>query len=106
LGNWTRWKSGGTLLNQRFTPSLLKSEDDIANLAALIRSYFALGGHHVQFNVVDTKTLRDAQKYPDQYRDLLVRVAGYSDYFNHMDAALQEDVICRTEKPVFLVCAL
>ena len=101
LGKLDQVKSGGTLLNQRFTPSLLKSEDDIANLSALIRSYFALGGHHIQFNVVDTKTLRDAQKYPDQYRDLLVRVAGYSDYFNHMDAALQEDVICRTENQSF-----
>lgn len=101
LGKLDQIKSGGTLLNQRFTPSLLKSEADIDNLAALVRTYFALGGHHIQFNIVDTATLRDAQKHPDLYRDLLVRVAGYSDYFNHMDATLQEDVISRTQQETF-----
>ena len=72
-------KSGGTLLNQRFLPSLLKREEDISKLASLIRSYFALGGHHIQFNIVDTETLYAAQKCPEDYRDLLVRVAGYSE---------------------------
>lgn len=101
LGKLDQVKSGGTLLNQRFTPSLLRTDDDIANLAAFIRTYFSLGGHHIQFNVVDTKTLLDAQQHPEQYRDLLVRVAGYSDYFNHMDASLQEDVIARTQQENF-----
>ena len=61
-------KSGGTLLNQRFLPSLLKRDEDIAKLAGLIRSYFALGGHHIQFNIVDTATLHAAQKHPEEYR--------------------------------------
>ncbi|MDH6312012.1 pyruvate formate-lyase/glycerol dehydratase family glycyl radical enzyme [Parabacteroides sp. PFB2-10] len=98
LGKLDQAKSGGTLLNQRFLPSLLKKEEDINKLASLIRSYFALGGHHIQFNIVDTKTLLDAQKRPEEYRDLLVRVAGYSDYFNDMNADLQADVIMRTEQ--------
>ena len=89
--------SGGTLLNLRFLPSLLKREKDIVKLGQLIRSYFILGGHHVQFNIVDTATLRAAQKYPEDYRDLLVRMAGYSDYFNDMNADLQQEIIERTE---------
>ncbi len=101
LGKLDQVKSGGTLLNQRFVPSLLKTDADISNLMALIRGYFSLGGHHIQFNIVDTATLRDAQQRPELYRDLLVRVAGYSDYFNHMDAALQEDVISRTAQESF-----
>lgn len=80
LGKLDQVKSGGTLLNQRFLPSLLKHDEDIAKLVSLIRSYFALGGHHIQFNIVDTATLHAAQKHPEEYRDLLVRVAGYSDY--------------------------
>lgn len=90
-------KSGGTLLNQRFLPSLLKSDRDIAKLGKLIRSYFSLGGHHIQFNIVDTATLLAAQESPDDYRDLLVRMAGYSDYFNDMNRDLQQEVIERTE---------
>ena len=74
---------------------------DISKLASLIRSYFALGGHHIQFNIVDTETLYAAQKCPEDYRDLLVRVAGYSDYFNDMNADLQADVIARTEQETF-----
>ncbi len=89
--------SGGTLLNQRFLPSLLKREKDITKLGQLIRSYFTLGGHHIQFNVVDTATLKAAQKCPEDYRDLLVRMAGYSDYFNDMNADLQQEIIERTE---------
>jgi formate C-acetyltransferase len=90
-------KSGGTLLNQRFLPSLLKTNQDIAKLGKLIRAYFSLGGHHIQFNIVDTATLLAAQESPDDYRDLLVRMAGYSDYFNDMNRDLQQEVIERTE---------
>jgi pyruvate formate-lyase/glycerol dehydratase family glycyl radical enzyme len=93
--------SGGTLLNQRFLPSLLKREEDVAKLGQLVRSYFTLGGHHIQFNIVDTATLRAAQETPEDYRDLLVRMAGYSDYFNDMNADLQQEVIERTENESF-----
>ncbi len=94
-------KSGGTLLNQRFLPSLLKRKEDIEKLGSLIRSYFALGGHHIQFNIVDTATLYAAQKNPEDYKDLLVRMAGYSDYFNDMNADLQQEIIDRTENESF-----
>jgi formate C-acetyltransferase len=101
LGKLDQVKSGGTLLNLRFVPSLLKREKDIEKLGHLIRSYFTLGGHHIQFNVVDTATLLAAQACPEDYRDLLVRMAGYSDYFNDMNADLQNEVIERTENEVF-----
>ncbi len=94
-------KSGGTLLNQRFMPGLLKHEEDLVKLGKLIRSYFTLGGHHIQFNIVDTATLYAAQKNPEDYKDLLVRMAGYSDYFNDMNADLQQEVIDRTENESF-----
>ena len=94
-------KSGGTLLNQRFLPSLLTRDEDIQKLGSLIRSYFTLGGHHIQFNIVDTATLLAAQKNPEDYKDLLVRMAGYSDYFNDMNADLQQEVIDRTENESF-----
>jgi formate C-acetyltransferase len=94
-------KSGGTLLNLRFLPALLKKEEDIVKLGHLIRSYFTLGGHHVQFNIVDTATLLAAQACPSDYKDLLVRMAGYSDYFNDMNADLQQEVIERTENNGF-----
>lgn len=97
LGKLDQTKSGGTLLNLRFVPSLLKRDKDVEKLGQLIRSYFALGGHHIQFNVVDTATLLAAQACPEDYRDLLVRMAGYSDYFNDMNADLQQEVIDRTE---------
>ena len=93
--------SGGTLLNQRFLPSLLKRDEDITKLGQLIRSYFTLGGHHIQFNIVDTATLKAAQECPEDYKDLLVRMAGYSDYFNDMNADLQQEVIERTENESF-----
>ncbi len=96
LGKLDQTLSGGTLLNQRFSPSMLKTVEERNKLGDLIRSYFELGGHHIQFNVVDTKTLLAAQKDPEQYRDLMVRVAGYSDYFNHLAPSLQEDIIYRT----------
>ncbi|MDO8951749.1 MAG: glycyl radical protein [Draconibacterium sp.] len=101
LGKLDHVKSGGTLLNLRFVPSLLKREKDIEKLGHLIRSYFSLGGHHIQFNVVDTATLLAAQACPEDYRDLLVRMAGYSDYFNDMNADLQNEVIERTENEAF-----
>lgn len=94
-------KSGGTLLNQRFLPSLLRKEEDVKKLGHLIRSYFTLGGHHIQFNIVDTATLLAAQKSPEDYKDLMVRMAGYSDYFNDMNADLQQEIIERTENDAF-----
>ena len=97
LGKLDQTKSGGTLLNVRFVPALLKREEDMKKMASLIRTYFKFGGHHIQFNIVDTKTLHDAQKHPEDYRDLLVRVAGYSDYFNDMTEQLQNEIIARTE---------
>ena len=97
LGKLDQTKSGGTLLNVRFVPALLKREEDQKKLASLIRTYFKFGGHHIQFNIVDTSTLHDAQKHPEEYRDLLVRVAGYSDYFNDMTEQLQNEIIARTE---------
>jgi formate C-acetyltransferase len=90
-------RTGGTLLNQKFTPALLEGEEGIEHLARLVRAYFTMGGHHIQFNVVDAATLRDAQQHPDQYRDLIVRVAGYSDYFCDLGRALQDEIIERTE---------
>jgi formate C-acetyltransferase len=94
-------KSGGTLLNQRFLPAVLKGEHGIEHLVHLIRSYFNLNGHHIQFNIVDSDTLRKAQEAPDDYRDLLVRVAGYSDYFVDLDQYHQEEIIARTEHDSF-----
>ena len=101
LGKLDQTKSGGTLLNVRFVPDMMKSEEDLRKLGSLIRTYFNLGGHHIQFNVVDTETLHDAQKHPERYRDLLVRVAGYSDYFNDMTPQLQNEIIARTENEAF-----
>ena len=97
LGKLDQTKGGGTLLNVRFTPALFRRDEDLRKCASLIRTYFRFGGHHIQFNVVDTATLHDAQQHPDQYRDLLVRVAGYSDYFNDMTEQLQNEIIARTE---------
>ena len=91
-------KTGGTLLNQKFTPSLLATEEGAMNLVHLIRAYFRMDGHHIQFNVVNADTLRDAQKHPEEYKDLIVRVAGYSDYFNDLGEDLQNEIICRTEQ--------
>lgn len=94
-------RTGGTLLNQKFTPQLLKDETGLDSLVQLIRTYFKLDGHHIQFNVVDAATLRAAQKNPEQYRDLIVRVAGYSDYFCDLGQALQDEIIARTEHQSF-----
>jgi formate C-acetyltransferase len=91
-------RTGGTLLNQKFDPSVVQGEEGLNNLASLVRSYFTLDGHHIQFNIVSRETLLEAQKNPDEYRDLIVRVAGYSDYFNNLDKVLQGEIIERTEQ--------
>ncbi|MCK5297624.1 MAG: glycyl radical protein [Candidatus Heimdallarchaeota archaeon] len=90
-------RTGGTLLNQKFTPSFFATDEGINNIAHLVRGYFKLGGHHIQFNVVSADTLREAQKNPLKYRDLIVRVAGYSDYFINLGPKLQDEIIRRTE---------
>lgn len=89
--------TGGTLLNQKFSPDFFKDDDAIYKVSALIRSYFRMYGHHIQFNVINADTLREAQKYPEQYKNLIVRVAGYSDYFNDLGIDLQNEIILRTE---------
>lgn len=90
-------KTGGTLLNQKFSPSFFKSDESITKLSQLVRSYFKMEGHHIQFNVVSAKTLRNAKEHPEKYTDLIVRVAGYSDYFNDLGEDLQNEIIRRTE---------
>jgi pyruvate-formate lyase len=90
-------RTGGTLLNQKFTPALLADEAGLNGLVKLIRGYFRLDGHHIQFNVVDAATLRAAQERPEEHRDLIVRVAGYSDYFCDLGKSLQDEIIARTE---------
>ena len=90
-------KTGGSLLNQKFSPSFFQDEEGISKFVSLIRSYFKLDGHHIQFNVVDADTLREAQKHPEKHEDLIVRVAGYSDYFNDLGEDLQNEIIKRTE---------
>ncbi|MGA9347426.1 MAG: trans-4-hydroxy-L-proline dehydratase [Anaerolineae bacterium] len=94
-------RTGGTLLNQKFTPQLLADDTGLDKFVQLIRTYFKLGGHHIQFNVVDAATLRAAQEHPEQYRDLIVRVAGYSDYFCDLGRVLQDEIIARTEHRAF-----
>jgi formate C-acetyltransferase len=94
-------KTGGTLLNMKFTPSLLDGEGGIDRLHSLVRSYFKLDGHHMQFNVVTADTLREAKANPGAHRDLIVRVAGYSDYFCDLSEALQDEIIRRTEHDTF-----
>ena len=98
LGKMDQTRTGGTLLNQRFLPSLLAGEKGLDALVGLVRGYFRLGGHHIQFNVVDTSTLLRARERPEEYRDLLVRVAGYSDYFCDVGPDLQAEIIARTEQ--------
>lgn len=94
-------RTGGTLLNQKFTPKLLEGDEGIDNLAHLIRGYFKLDGHHIQFNVVSAATLREAQRDPEKYKNLIVRVAGYSDYFCDLNRNLQDEIISRTENTSF-----
>jgi trans-4-hydroxy-L-proline dehydratase len=90
-------RTGGTLLNQKFTPQFLADQTGINKLVHFVRAYFKMDGHHIQFNVIDVDTLRAAQLEPEKYRDLIVRVAGYSDYFCDLSVALQEEIINRTE---------
>ena len=97
VGKMDHVRTGGTLLNQKFAPQLLADEEGIHNLGHIVRSYFKMDGHHIQFNVVTADTLRDAQKRPEKYRDLIVRVAGYSDYFLDCGVELQNEIINRTE---------
>ncbi|MBN1333499.1 MAG: glycyl radical protein [Synergistales bacterium] len=101
LGKMDQVKTGGTLLNQKFLPSVLQGDEGIRKFMNLIRTYFKFNGHHVQFNVVGADTLRDAQANPQNYRDLLVRVAGYSDYFVDLDRDHQEEIIARSEQMQF-----
>lgn len=91
-------RTGGTLLNQKFNPSVVAGEDGLANLVSLVRTYFNLDGHHIQFNVIDRKTLLAAQERPEEYKDLIVRVAGYSDLFHNLSKELQDEIIERTEQ--------
>ena len=100
-GKMDHVKTGGTLLNMKFTPSLVADDSGIDKLTRLVRAYFKLGGHHVQFNVVGKETLLQAQAAPDQHRDLIVRVAGYSDYFCDLSRELQDEIITRTEHGVY-----
>lgn len=93
-------RTGGTLLNQKFTPQVLESEASLKKLGHLVRSYFKMDGHHIQFNVVTANTLRKAQQNPDKYRDLIVRVAGYSDYFVDLGTDLQNEIIGRSEQKI------
>jgi formate C-acetyltransferase len=93
-------KTGGTLLNQKFTPQIFEDESNIDKILSLVRSYFRMDAHHIQFNVVNADTLRKAQKHPEKYKNLIVRVAGYSDYFVDLTEELQEEIIARTEQRV------
>lgn len=90
--------TGGTLLNQKFTPSVVAGDNGLQQMANLVRTYFNMDGHHIQFNVIDRQTLLEAQKHPEEYKDLIVRVAGYSDHFRNLSRALQDEIIGRTEQ--------
>ncbi|TFG30846.1 glycyl radical protein [Candidatus Thorarchaeota archaeon] len=94
-------KTGGTLLNQKFMPDVLADQEGRRKLADLVRTYFKLGGHHIQFNVIRAETLRDAQEHPENYLNLIVRVAGYSDYFVNVGKDLQNEILARTEQNRF-----
>jgi len=93
--------SNGTLFNMKFHPSALKGDDGLYNFVSLIRGYFDRKGMHVQFNVVSREILRDAQKNPENYKNLVVRVAGYSALFTTLSRSLQDDIINRTEQMSF-----
>ena len=87
----------GTLLNMKFHPSALQTTEDLKKLSALTRTYFSLGGKHIQFNIIDKETLIDAQEHPEKHRDLIVRIAGYSAYFVQLGKPIQDEVIGRME---------
>jgi formate C-acetyltransferase len=95
-------KTGGTLLNMKVTPSLIKDEKGLSAMMQLVRTYFMFDGHHIQFNVIDAKTLKKAKEKPENYRDLIVRVAGYSDYFCNLNDKLKNEIIERTEHESFV----
>ena len=97
MGKIDHAATAGTLLNMKFSPATLAGDPGLGKFAALIQTYFDLGGHHVQFNVVSRQTLLNAQADPDSYRSLLIRVAGYSDYFVMLSKDVQNEVISRTE---------
>ncbi len=101
VGKMDHIRTGGTLLNMKFTPDLLKDDDGLTKMVQLVRTYFKLDGHHIQFNVVDAGTLIKAKQQPELYRDLIVRVAGYSDYFCNLSESLQDEIIERTEHQSF-----
>ena len=90
-------RTNGTLLNLRINPECVRTPDGLRQLAALIRGYFDQGGHHVQFNIVDRGVLLDAMAHPEQHRNLMVRVAGYSDYFVLLSPEIQREILSRTE---------
>ena len=91
--------TGGMLLNQKVNPQMLMKDQDRRKLVMLLRTFFnRLEGFHVQYNVVSRETLLDAQAHPERYRDLIVRVAGYSAFFNVLSKATQDDIIARTEQ--------
>ncbi len=100
IGKLDHIKSGGTLLNQKLSPDLVNDDEVMTKLAQLIRAYFAMNAHHVQFNVVSADLLKQAQEKPEKFRDLMVRVAGYSDYFVNLPLGLQEEIIKRTEQTI------
>jgi formate C-acetyltransferase len=94
-------QTGGALLNQKLSPDLLIGDEDVRKMAHMIRTFFIMGGHHVQFNVVSAELLREAQLRPQDFQDLMVRVAGYSDYFVNLPKGLQDEIIARTEHKEF-----
>ena len=96
--SWTTPGLGGTLLNQKLLPQLLADDVGVEKLSYLVKAYFQMDGHHIQFNVVDSKTLVEAQSNPEKHSDLIVRVAGYSDYFVDIGRELQDEIIARTEQ--------
>ncbi len=98
VGKLDHFKSGGTLLNQKLAPDLLKDDKVRIKLRDLMKAYFRMGSHHVQYNAVSPELLREAQNDPDEYRDLMVRVAGYSDHFVNLPKGLQDEIIARTEQ--------
>lgn len=100
-GKMDQLLTGGTLLNMKFLPGMMRSLESLEKIGHMIRGYFRMNGHHIQFNVVDSETLRKAQQNPQEYRDLIVRVAGYSDYFCDLGQELQEEIISRTAQGEF-----
>jgi len=101
VGKLDHVRSGGTLLNQKLSPDLIQDEETRKKLGKLMRSYFKMDSHHVQYNVVSAELLRVAKENPEHFSDLMVRVAGYSDYFVNLPEGLQEEIIERTEQHEF-----